>query len=100
MTLIPIELKSEVLKIIRNDVGQAYWTSNLTKSFVWENCVEFKLESVKGDSNLALDFSRNDIGCNSKRNSICFRENIIVKPELEMKTVDEDADYDCNECEL
>lgn len=105
MTLIPVDLKPEVLKIIRNDVKLAYWTSNSTKSFwIWKNCVELKVREVKGIPNSALDLISNDIGCNSKKNSICFRENIIVTPsvtpELEIKTVDEDADYDCDDCEL
>lgn len=102
MTLITIDLKSEVLNIIRNDVGQAYWTSNSIKRFwVLKGCVELKVQEVKGAAKSALDLISHGIRCSSERSSICFRENIVTS-ELDIKTVDEDADYDCDdlECEL
>lgn len=98
MSLISINEKQEVLKIIRNDVGIAYWTSNSTNNFgFWRNCLELKVTIVEGQ----IDLFRHEILCSSERNSICFRQNIL-KSEIDLinKDVKEDFDYDCNDCEL
>lgn len=91
MTLITINEKQNVLKIIPINYNLVYWTSNVIR----KHCAAFRIKPVRRGRNLTVDLNRIYSWCLSKRNSICYRKNIVpsdIDNEIEYSNYDCDCD--------